>query len=323
MPEAALNRSARTLCVLGGTGFVGSRVAAHLAAAGYQLRLPTRHPERARHLKVLPDARLLSADVHDPATLAQLLNGCDAAVNLVGILNESGFDGQGFMHAHAELARKLVTACEAAKVDKLVQISGLKADAKQGPSHYLRSKGVAEQHIADAEKLRWTILQPSVIFGPGDSFLNRFADLLGLMPLAMPLACPDARFAPVHVDDVALAVAKALDDPATDGRTFEICGPEAYSLRELVQMISEVTGKKRLIIGLPDSLARLQARILERLPGKLFTLDNYRSLSVPSICRSNGCAELGIRPRSLELNLAACLGLPPASSRNYPAVPAD
>jgi len=319
MPTASQNRPPRTVCVLGGTGFVGSRVAAHLAAAGYELRLPTRHPERARHLKVLPNARLLRADVHDPATLAQLLHGCDAVVNLVGILNEKGFDGQGFMHAHAELARKLVTACEAADVDKLVQISGLKADAKLGPSHYLRSKGVAEQHIAAAERLRWTILQPSVIFGPGDSFLNRFADLLGLMPLAMPLACPDARFAPVHVDDVALAVAKALEDPLTDGRTLEICGPEAYSLRELVQMISQATGKKRLIIGLPDSLARLQARILERLPGKLFTMDNYRSLSVPSICRSNGCAELGIRPRSLELNLAASLGLPPGSSRNSPA----
>jgi len=197
-----------TICVLGGTGFLGSQVVAHLAAAGHRLRLPTRDPARARHLTVLPNARLLWADVHDPDTLARLVAGCDRVINLVGILNEAGYDGSGFRHAHAELTAKLVRACETAGVPKLVQVSALNANVN-GPSHYLRSKGQAEAAIASAQSLRWTILQPSVIFGPGDSFLNRFAGLLGQLPLALPLACPNARFAPVHRDDVVAAVALA------------------------------------------------------------------------------------------------------------------
>jgi uncharacterized protein YbjT (DUF2867 family) len=309
-----------TICVLGGTGFVGSRVVAHLAAAGHQLRLPSRDPARARELLVLPNARLLRADVHDPDTLLRLVTGCDRVVNLVGILNERGYDGSGFAHAHAALAEKLVSVCETAGVDKLVQVSALNASVN-GPSHYLRSKGHAERAIAAAPSVRWTILQPSVIFGPGDSFLNRFAGLMSLLPLALPLACPAARFAPVHVDDVVAAVTRALTDPATDARTYELCGPELYTLREVVRMIALATGRRRWIIGLPDWAARLQARIMERLPGKIFTMDNYRSLGVPSICRSNGCAELGIKPRSLALNLTRCLSLrlPPADNSPEPA----
>lgn len=310
-----------TICVLGGTGFLGSQVVAHLAAAGHRLRLPTRDPARARHLTVLPNARLLWADVHDPDTLARLVAGCDRVINLVGILNEAGYDGSGFRHAHAELTAKLVRACETAGVPKLVQVSALNANVN-GPSHYLRSKGQAEAAIASAQSLRWTILQPSVIFGPGDSFLNRFAGLLGQLPLALPLACPNARFAPVHRDDVVAAVALAVRDGATDGRTYELCGPEIYTLRELVQMIAAATGRRRWVVGLPDWVARLQARIMERLPGKIFTLDNYRSLGVPSVCRSNGCAELGIVPRSLQLNLTACLGLRPPPADNSPPAPA-
>lgn len=319
---ASSPRTGGTLCVLGGTGFVGSRVVAHLAARGYQLRLPTRDPVRARHLAILPSARLVRADVHNPDTLARLLNRCDAVVNLVGILNEAGYDGSGFQHAHAELTAKLVRACEAAGVPKLVQVSALQADVN-GPSHYLRSKGEAEASITGAQTLRWTILQPSVIYGPGDAFLNRFAALLGQLPLALPLACPNARFAPVHVDDVVTAVARSLRDGATDGRTYELCGPEIYTLRELVQMIAAATGRRRWIIGLPDWAARLQARIMERLPGKIFTMDNYRSLGVPSLCRSDGCAELGIAPRSLQVNLAASLGLSPPSAHNSPPAPAN
>jgi NADH dehydrogenase len=302
-------KASGTLCILGGTGFVGSRVSAHLAGVGWSLRLPTRDPVRARHLRVLPNARLVSADVHDADVLARLMADCDAVINLVGILNEPGFDGSGFRRAHTELTEKALAACEHAGVGKFVQVSALQASV-DGPSHYLRSKGAAERAIAATTSLRWTILQPSVIFGPGDSFLNRFADLLGQVPLAMPLACPAARFAPIHVDDVVAAVARVLADPATDGRTYELCGPEVYTLRELVRMIATATGRRRWIIGLPDWAARLQARVMERLPGKLFTMDNYRSLGVPSVCRSDGCAELGMTPRSLQLSLQSSLGLP-------------
>lgn len=213
------------VCLLGGSGFVGTRVAGRLAALGHDLVIPTRDPARRRQLLVLPTARIVRADVNGPAALDAVLAGCSVVVNLVGILNERGRDGAGFEAAHAELARKLVQACARGHVARLVQVSALRADATAGPSHYLRSKGKAEAAIRGATGLRWTILQPSVIFGPGDSFANRFARLLTQIPLVFPLAMPGARFAPVHVDDVAEAIVRAIESPATDGRTYQLCGP--------------------------------------------------------------------------------------------------
>ncbi|MCC5793459.1 MAG: NAD(P)H-binding protein [Chromatiales bacterium] len=158
--------------VLGGSGFVGSRLVARLANAGHTVIVPTRIEARAAHLRMLPTATTPVADIQDPVTLERLTAGCDAVVNLVGILNEKGRKGAGFRRAHSELAGKLVAALAGRPRVKLVQMSTLKA-GPDGPSHYLRSKGEAERLIRDADGLRWTILRPSVIFGPGDSFVNR------------------------------------------------------------------------------------------------------------------------------------------------------
>jgi uncharacterized protein YbjT (DUF2867 family) len=302
---------ARRVCVLGGTGFVGRRLAARLATSDWLLRVPTRSSERPEDLRVLPNVRVVTANVHDPATLVGLLDGCDAVVNLVGILNEKGFDGSGFRHAHVDLVEALLAACDDAGVKRLVQISAIAADARGGPSHYLRSKGQAEELIrAHTGKLAWTILRPSVIFGPGDSFLNRFARLLRLLPGPFPLARANALFAPVHVDDVAAAIQLGLEERRTDGECYELCGPEVYTLRELVQMTARAIGQQRRIVALPDGVARLQARIMERLPGKAFTMDNYRSLTVPSLCTSDGLDTLGIRAQALSVSLPEVLGMP-------------
>ena len=297
--------------MLGGTGFLGRRLAARLANGDWRLRVPTRSSERPDDLRVLPKVRVVTADVHDPATLAGLLVDCDAVVNLVGILNEKGYDGSGFRYAHVELVEKLLAACESAGVSRLVQVSAIAADARGGPSHYLRSKGEAEELIrAHAGDLAWAILRPSVIFGPGDSFINRFAGLLRLLPGPFPLARANSLFAPVHVDDVAAAIQLGLEDRRTDGQCYELCGPEVYTLRELVQMTARALDQKRRIVGLPDGIARLQARVMERLPGKAFTMDNYRSLTVPSLCTSDGLDALGIRPRALSVSLPEVLGMP-------------
>ena len=296
----------RTVCVLGGTGFVGTRVVGHLAAEGYAIRVPSRKPT-ASGLRVLPNLRLFTADVHDPATLRDCFAGCDFVVNCIGILNEAGTDGSGFMKVHVELVDKLLTAARDTGVQKLVQVSALQADAARGPSHYLRSKGQAEGLIAQSVGgLRWTILQPSVIFGPGDSFLNRFAQMARLLPF-LPLAKPGAQFAPVHVDDVVAAIGLALAEPRTDHQTYQLCGPEVYTLRALVRRAARAVGSRCIVFGIPDWMARVQGLVMERLPGKLFTTDNYRSLSVPSVCSEDGFATLGLEPRSLELNLADCL----------------
>jgi NADH dehydrogenase len=293
--------AARSVCVLGGSGFVGTHLVAALAREGWRITVPTRDPARAGHIAMIPSLRLVAADVHDPAALADLCAGQQAAVNLVGILNERGRDGRGFQHAHADLARKLVDACRRQRVDRLVQVSALNADAENGPSHYLRSKGRAERIVREESgpDLRWTIFQPSVIFGPGDDFVNRFARLLRALPLAFPLARPGARFAPVWVDDVVAAILRALADEATAGETYELGGPDVLSLREIVVMVRDRLRLRRAIIGIPDFAARLQAAIFDFVPGKPFSTDNYRSLTVDSVCRVNGLARLGIHPQPL------------------------
>jgi len=297
----------RTIGLVGGTGFVGSRLAARLAAEGRNVVVVTRDPRRARDLQVLPTLRVARAEARDPAALATALRGCDAVVNLAGILNERGRDGSGFRAAHADVARALVQACATAGVGKLVQVSALAADARSGPSHYLRSKGAAEDAIRAAAGLRWSILRPSVIFGPGDAFTNRFATLLARLPLVFPLAMPDARFAPVHLDDVVAAAIRCLDDPATDGRVFELCGSEVHTLRGIVQAIAREAGLRRVVVGLPRRVSRLQAALMDFVPGKPFSTDNYLSLTVDSVCTRDGMAALGIRPRGFETSLPGAL----------------
>jgi NADH dehydrogenase len=249
------------------------------------------------------------ADVHDPAQLAALCAGRQAVVNLVGILNERGRSGRGFEQAHVTLVRNLVEACRRAGVGRLLHLSALNADADGGPSHYLRSKGRAERIIRDecGPDLRWTMFRPSVIFGTGDGFVNRFAGLLRAIPAALPLARAEARFAPVWVDDVVDAMMRALADPATAGECYELCGPEQYTLREVVLMVRYRLQLARAVFGIPDFLARLQAAVCDFVPGKPFSTDNYRSLCVDSLCRQNGLARLGIRPQPLSALLPKVL----------------
>jgi len=293
--------TARSICVLGGSGFVGTHLVAALAREGWRITVPTRDPARAGHIAMIPSLRLVPADVHDPVALATLCAGQQAVVNLVGILNERGRDGRGFQHAHAELARKLVDACRRQRADRLIQVSALNADAEHGPSHYLRSKGRAERIVREESgpDLRFTIFQPSVIFGPGDDFVNRFARLLRALPLAFPLARPGARFEPVWVGDVVAAILRALADEATAGETYELGGPDVLTLAEIVAMVRDRLRLSRAIIGIPEFAARLQAAIFDFIPGKPFSSDNYRSLTVDSVCRVNGLARLGIHPQPL------------------------
>ncbi|HEY8519400.1 MAG TPA: complex I NDUFA9 subunit family protein [Gammaproteobacteria bacterium] len=298
---AAKNRST-LICLLGGTGFVGRSLASQLVQKGYAVRIPTRSRARNRDLLVLPGVELVEANVHDERVLARLLDGCESAINLVGILNEPGHDGSGFKLVHTDLAAKLARACHETGVSRLLQMSALKANAERGASLYLRSKGQAEQAIKEiaGEELRYTIFRPSVIFGEEDSFTNRFARLLRFSPV-LPLPGADARFAPVYVEDVAQAFVTALESSKTHGKTYELCGPEIYSLLEVVRLIRRELGIKRAIVSVPRPLGQIQAWVGEYLlPGKPFSLDNFRSLTVASVCSENGLSELGITPQSLE-----------------------
>jgi len=285
--------------VLGGTGFVGTRLVARLAAAGHRVRVPTRDPHAARHLAVLPTVERLRVDVHQPEALRAVIAGSDVVVNLVGILNEKGFSGRGFELAHAELTRKVVASCVETHVTRYLHMSALGAD-EAGPSHYLRSKGIAERHVRAAPAtLDWTLFRPSVIFGVGDSLLNRFAALLRLSGGFMPLARAHARFAPVWIDDVVGAFERALHGGATSRQSYDLCGPEVMTLGDLVRYTGELAGTGAHVLPLPDALGRLQARIMDFVPGKPFSSDNFRSLTVDNICRDNGFARLGMTPTAL------------------------
>lgn len=295
------------ICVLGGTGFVGTELIARLVRDGHWVRVPTRSIGHGQQLRVLPTVELVTANVHDPRTLGQLVAGMDAVVNLVGILNQSG--RTTFQAAHVDLAAKLLAAMRGAKVRRLLQMSAVGADRERGPSRYLRSKGEAEALIrAAGAHLDYTILRPSVIFGPGDSLTNRFASLLALPGGVLPLARSQARFAPVYVGDVADAFVRALGDRGSFGETYELCGPQVLTLEEIVRLTAAAAGLPCHILRLPDALGRLQAAFLGLIPGKPFTLDNFRSLTVDSVCTRDGLASLGIRPHHLMAELPFYLG---------------
>ncbi|HWX29456.1 MAG TPA: complex I NDUFA9 subunit family protein [Steroidobacteraceae bacterium] len=297
-----------SIVVLGGTGFLGTRLVARLIKEGHRVTVLSRDREQHKHLLVLPGLTLENCDVYEQAQLSERFRGKDVVVNLVGILNERGFGGAGFRRAHTELTRVVLQAARSAGVGKLLQVSALKA-APDAPSYYLRSKGDAEQLIREASgALDWTIFQPSVMFGPGDSFLNRFAGLLAVVPWVFPLAKPNARFQPVLVDDVIDAMLRCLHGGASSRQTYELGGPQIYSLRDIVGLAATLTGRRRWIVGLPDFAARIQAFVMDFVPGRPFSSDNYRSLKIDSVCSENGFARLGIRPRSMAASARQYLG---------------
>ncbi|MEJ2141246.1 MAG: complex I NDUFA9 subunit family protein [Gammaproteobacteria bacterium] len=278
----------KNICVLGGTGFVGYHVISQLAKAGYRVRVLARHRERNRKLLVLPTVEVISADIHDTAQLQQYFTNQHVVINLVGILNEARDNGRGFHQAHVELAQKVIDACHAKGIKRLLHMSALNADAANGPSYYLRSKGEAEDLAHSAANINVTSFRPSVIFGPADSFFNRFACLLFRIPLFFPLACANARFAPVFVEDVAQAIVKSVNDHRTYGQHYDLCGPKNYTLQQLVKYTAKNIDVHRTIIPLGKFMSLLQANIFQYFPGKPFSRDNYRSMQVDSICKDNG-----------------------------------
>ncbi len=295
------------VCILGGTGFVAHHLLNALGAAGYACRVPVTRPERHRDLRLIPGCSLHPVSDWGPDGLRGALAGCGTLINLVGILNEGG--GRSFEHSHVTLVRTALEAAQAAGVRRYLHMSALNADAEAGPSEYLRTKGRGEAlaHAAGQCGIAVTSFRPSVIFGRGDSFFNRFAGLLRLLPGPFPLACPNARFAPVYVGDVVQAMVRSLESPDTAGQSYALCGPRNFTLRELVEYTGARIGRKVRVIGLSDGLSRLQGRVFQHLPGRPFTLDNYLSLQVDSVCTKNGLGELGIRPTDIDTVVPAYL----------------
>lgn len=296
----------QNVCILGGGGFVGQHLAALLAARGINVRVPARRREAAKDLAILPSVEVVEADIHDPATLNTLLDGMDAVINLVGLLHESASgEGEGqaarrgsFQHAHVELPRKLVHACRTSGVRRLLHMSALGANS-DSRSAYQRSKAAGEALVMQADDLAVTVFSPSVIFGPGDSFLTLFADLLKLAPV-VPLAGGNARFQPVFVGDVARAFDLALDLPESHGQRYNLCGPKVYSLAELVRLTAKSLDMCRVVVPLGETPSYGFAMLMELKPGKkIMTRDNHYAMLSDNVCPAGFPALFG-RATALE-----------------------
>ena len=295
----------KKILILGGTGFVGRHLCEKLAEGDYRTTVLTRRRANASHLQMLPMLDVVEGSAHDPATLTPLLAEHDAVVNLVAILHgtEAAFD-----KAHVQLPLTLVKACNTAGQRRIVHISSLGADIN-APAMYQRSKARGEAVLLNSG-LDVSVLRPSVIFGAEDKFLNTFASLQKIFPV-IPLAGSTARFQPVWVEDVATALVKCIEDKSTIGKTFEACGPEIFTLKQLVQLAGQYSGNDKPVIGLPDVLARLQAALMELAPGEpIMSRDNLDAMKVDNIASGKlpGLQALGITPSALSAVVPFYLG---------------
>ncbi|MDB5964265.1 MAG: complex subunit family protein [Polaromonas sp.] len=290
----------KKILILGGSGFLGSHLCEKLMEVPCRATVVTRRRSQAHHLQMLPMVDIAEVAQYDSSSLAPLLAEHDAVVNLVAILhgNEARFD-----QAHVQLPLALARACESVGQRRVVHVSALGAGV-EAPSMYQRSKGRGEALLLGSG-LDVSVLRPSVMFGEGDRFLNLFAKLQQVFPV-MPLGHADARFQPVWVEDVASAIVRCLADRSTIGQTYEACGPEVYSLRELVRLAGRCAGvnggEGRPVIGLPDALARLQAWFMELAPGEpLMSRDNLDSMKADNIASGKlpGLQALGIKPATI------------------------
>jgi len=303
--------------VIGGAGFVGTHLVTHLAERGWSVDVYTRHKQRHRGLAVLPMVRLVEGDIFDSSFLRIAFAHVDKVINLAGILNES--KKGDFDRVHVDLPEKIMEAAVASGVSQVVHTSALNADAHGGASRYLCTKGLGEEKVHSfADRIKVATIKPSVIFGPGDSFFSRFARLLPWSPGILPLACPNARFAPVYVCDVVKAVVHILDNKTSNNQRYELCGPVDYELRDLVEFAARTIAVRRRIVGLGPALSRLSARLLQWFPGSPLTMDNVLTMQTDNLCASDGFQALGISPVSIESIVPSYLGLE-TKNRRYSA----
>ena len=292
------------IVLIGASGFFGGYLLRALTNDQHQCVVLTRDAARRGSVDMLPGVRLVQADVYDPDVLVEQFAGADAVVSMAGILNESGGGGKGFHKVHVELVEGIIEACQKAGVTRLLHMSAL--NAGKGSSHYLKSKGEAEALLRSATDINVSIFQPSVIFGSGDEFFNRFASMLKLSPV-LPLACPKARLQPVYAGDVAAVMTASLEDPMTWGKSYELAGPQAFTLKELVKWTAKTRGLKSFVIGLPGPLSASMAMLMNLVPGKPFSWDNYQSLKTDNVSSEDGFAYFHINPMAIDLVVPAYL----------------
>ena len=271
--------------LLGGTGFIGSVLANALVKRGHEIKISTRKINHGRHLWVLPNTRVSEIDLNKQEEIDSLFKDCDVLINLIGILNEKRDDGKGFTYAHKELTSRAVQTCKTSRIRHFIQISSIGADI-HSTSNYQKTKAHAENIVLSelSPYLKASIIRPSVVFGPNDKFINKFATLIKVFNGRIPLACPQSLLQPIFVNDLVDAIIAIIECPQHKEPIYELGGPEVKSLVEIVRYICEVLDIKDRIIPLNPLLSSIQAGLLEFVPGKPLSRDNLRSLRNNSIC---------------------------------------
>ncbi|RST87629.1 complex I NDUFA9 subunit family protein [Aquibium carbonis] len=301
----------KLVTVFGGSGFVGRHIVRTLAKRGYRVRVACRRPDLAGHLQPLGNVgqiQPIQANLRYRWTIERALEGADYAINCVGILHESG--RQRFSSVQSFGAQAIAEVCRANGIS-MTQISAIGADA-DSRSDYARSKAAGAAAVLEAVPDA-VILRPSIIFGPEDSFFNRFAEMARFSPVLPLIGGGKTKFQPVYVADVAEAAARAADGTLAGGTSYDLGGPEVLSFRECMERMLEVIERKRWLVSVPWPLARMKASVLELLPNPLLTRDQLLQLAVDNVVSEAAIREgrtlegLGIRPQSLQAILPTYL----------------
>jgi len=285
----------KNIILLGGSGFIGKQLAYALANRGYTVTIPCRRPHRNKALLVHPNIGIVEANVFDLDQLDSLCQNQQVMINLIGILHERKRDD--FRRVHVDFIKTLVDACTRHNIKRVLHLSALGASQATGTSRYLRSKGEGENllHTFGQKDLQVTSFQPSVVFGKNDQFINRFAAILRLCFGFFPLACAQSKLAPVYVGDLVEKIVNSIDDKSTHSQRYTVCGPEVYSLQQILELLVKAMGSSCRIVPLGNTASKLQARVLQVLPGKLFTMDNYCSLQTPNVCEEGELCTTSLR----------------------------
>ena len=297
----------KLVTIFGGSGFLGRQTVRALAKAGWRIRVAVRHPNRTFFLKPTGTVGQIAAvkcDIADPDQVAAALHGAEAAVNLAGILFPRG---ESFEDVHADGAGNVAEAASRAEVKALVHVSAIGADS-ESHSRYAQSKAEGEARVRAAYPAA-SILRPSVIFGADDDFFNRFAGLARISPVLPLIGGGKTRFQPVFVGDVAAAIAAALTSEAARGKTYELGGPMTYSFKEVMEIVCEQTGRKRLLLPVPFGIAMLKAFFLQMAPKPLLTPDQVKLLRHDNVVSPTTLtlADLGITANSVEAEVPSYL----------------
>ena len=298
-----------TVSVFGGTGFLGQRLVQRLAAEGTTVRVAVRHPDEAPSaLRAVGMERVtfFCVDVRDRGAVAGAVAGADAVVNAVSAYVEKG--GVTFEAVHEQGAETLAREAAAASVARFVLVSGIGADPESS-SAYIRSRGRGERVVQEAFPGA-TIVRPSAMFGPGDALFGTLAHLARLLPVLPLIGDGRARLQPVYVEDVAEAIARVLVETGTAGRTYELAGPDVYTMRELSEIVLRITGRRRFLVPVPFAVAKVQARLFELLPSPPLTTGQVDLLKADNVASGNlpGLRELSIEPKAVEEIVPSYLG---------------